>query len=267
MNDKLKEITFKTLKDIKEGEVVLPSQYDKAFRKNAKELEIDLDDEEFAKDFLGSEIDSISRIAEKTAENVKSLEENTQKAQEAIKSQDMDMLASVNEDMFKMQKEMQKLKKELYEDPLTKAKNRKWLSEEFLNNKCFKSSGVLSFIDLNKFKVINDTYGHIIGDRVLKYHVHFYKKELDGQNVEVMRYAGDEFVILFKTGNIKICSEKMKTIQQNISKRILNAGEHKIKTGFSFGCIEFNPNDKFDKIIEKADEEMYKNKEALKKLD
>jgi diguanylate cyclase len=179
MKDKLKEITFKTLKQAQEGEeVILPSQYDKLFRENAKTLEVDLDCEVSMKEFIESEMQNVNRIAEKTAESVRSLEENTQKAKTAIQENNLDLLEIVNKDIVNMQKEMQKLKKELYEDALTKAKNRKWFLEEFLANRTFRSSGILSFIDLNKFKIVNDTYGHIIGDRVLKYVVHFLKKRI-----------------------------------------------------------------------------------------
>jgi diguanylate cyclase len=268
MKDKLKEITFKTLKQAQEGEeVILPSQYDKLFRENAKTLEVDLDCEVSMKEFIESEMQNVSRIAEKTAESVRSLEENTQKAKTAIQENNLDLLEIVNKDIVNMQKEMQKLKKELYEDALTKAKNRKWFLEEFLANRTFRSSGILSFIDLNKFKIVNDTYGHIIGDRVLKYVVHFLKKEFEKQKVEIIRYAGDEFLVIFKTETLDIANQTMQFLQSKISKRVLNAGEHKIKTGFSFGCVEFNVKDSFDNIIEQADEAMYENKKAIKEAE
>jgi diguanylate cyclase len=268
MKDKLKEITFKTLKQAQEGEeVILPSQYDKLFRENAKTLEVDLDCEVSMKEFIESEMQNVSRIAEKTAESVRSLEENTQKAKTAIQENNLDLLEIVNKDILNMQKEMQKLKKELYEDALTKAKNRKWFLEEFLANRTFRSSGILSFIDLNKFKIVNDTYGHIIGDRVLKYVVHFLKKEFEKQKVEIIRYAGDEFLVIFKTETLDIANQTMQFLQSKISKRVLNAGEHKIKTGFSFGCVEFNVKDSFDNIIEQADEAMYENKKAIKEAE
>jgi diguanylate cyclase len=268
MKDKLKEITFKTLKQAQEGEeVILPSQYDKLFRENAKTLEVDLDCEVSMKEFIESEMQNVSRIAEKTAESVRSLEENTQKAKTAIQENNLDLLEIVNKDIVNMQKEMQKLKKELYEDALTKAKNRKWFLEEFLANRTFRSSGILSFIDLNKFKIINDTYGHIIGDRVLKYVVHFLKKEFEKQKVEIIRYAGDEFLVIFKTETLDVANQTMQFLQSKISKRVLNAGEHKIKTGFSFGCVEFNVKDSFDNIIEQADEAMYENKKAIKEAE
>jgi diguanylate cyclase len=268
MKDKLKEITFQTLKQAQDGEeIILPSTYDTMFRNNAKIMEIDLDDEISMKDFIETEMQNVSRIAERTAESVKSLEENTQKAKNAIKEQDLELLDVVNQDIINMQKEMAKLKKELFEDALTKAKNRKWFLEEFLKEKTFRSSGTLVFIDLNKFKIINDTYGHIIGDRVLKYVVHFLKKELEGQKVEIIRYAGDEFLVLFKTATFDTVQETMTFLQDKISRRVLNAGEYKISTGFSFGCVRFNVHDKFDHIIEVADEAMYANKKAIKEAE
>ncbi len=61
----------------------------------------------------------------------------------------------------------------------------------------------MAFIDLNKFKIINDTHGHLLGDLVLKYLVKFLQKELAYEGVNVMRYAGDEFMVLFSASAVK----------------------------------------------------------------
>ena len=68
-----------------------------------------------------------------------------------------------------------------------------WL---LLDDGKFQNDGKMAFIDLNKFKIINDTHGHLLGDLVLKYLVKFLQKELAYEGVNVMRYAGDEFMVL-----------------------------------------------------------------------
>jgi diguanylate cyclase (GGDEF)-like protein len=116
------------------------------------------------------------------------------------------------------------------------------------------------FIYLNKFKSINDTYGHLIGDKVLKYFSKQIQKELRKEDL-LFRYAGDEFIILFENSNKKIILDKMLNIQKkynNIKFKVNN--KIKIDISFSFGMAKFKKNDIAKKIIKKADENMYKNK-------
>ena len=80
-------------------------------------------------------------------------------------------------------------------DELTKTKNRKSFSKHLQETKTLDSVIVL---DIDNFKSINDTYGHIRGDRVLE-EVGSFLVEICGDQYDSYRYGGDEFVILPKT--------------------------------------------------------------------
>lgn len=88
-----------------------------------------------------------------------------------------------------------KIKKESYTDPLTGAYNRNFL-RDFLNRKDINSYAIL-MVDIDHFKQINDSYGHKVGDFILKEMVRILKQQLR-QNDIIVRFGGEEFLIFLK---------------------------------------------------------------------
>ncbi len=84
-------------------------------------------------------------------------------------------------------------------DPLTSCHNRRFLEHvmdrELQRHSRFKLPLALLFIDVNRFKAINDTLGHEAGDHVLQYVARFLKKHIREADY-VFRYGGDEFLVL-----------------------------------------------------------------------
>ncbi len=263
MGNRLKEVTYLTRKDLKKEEIILPSTYSYAFSANAKELEVDFDDKDAVLKDLNQDINSVHNIVDNTIKNLDTLRDSTAKAQKAILEKDEISLAEVNIDITKMKNEIDFLKQELFSDSLTKAYNRRWFSDVFLKNDKFKENGYLVFIDIDKFKNINDNYGHLLGDKVLKYLVLFLKKELDYPFVNVIRYAGDEFMVVFPESlSLEIDIAKLMLLAQSklASKKLKSGKVSKLHFSFSFGLVEFKVNDDLAEVIEKADEKMYENK-------
>ena len=112
-----------------------------------------------------------------------------------------------------------------YIDDLTGLYNRRYLnitlSEEIQNAKEKKAKLSLFMIDYDGFKGINDTYGHLAGDRALIGIADILKKEV-GESGTLIRYAGDEFTVLLPKKNIK---ESVK-VANNLLRL---ASEHKTK--------------------------------------
>ncbi|MBO6509686.1 MAG: diguanylate cyclase, partial [Roseibium sp.] len=84
-------------------------------------------------------------------------------------------------------------------DPLTELGNRRHLDEriEYLENHSNVREHGLLYLDLDRFKQINDTYGHEAGDKVLR-HVALALKTLAREDETIVRMGGDEFVIIFE---------------------------------------------------------------------
>ncbi|MEA1915552.1 MAG: GGDEF domain-containing protein [Campylobacterota bacterium] len=268
MANKLKVITFDTLKTLNKQEIVLPSDYSHTFEQNAKNLGFDLQNYDIILEDLNQDTQKIDTIIEKTNKNLNSFKESATRASKAIQNSDNEELKSIQTDIDTMKKEIEFLQNELFTDTLTKVYNRKWFKDIYLQNDIFQEDGYLAFIDLNDFKQINDNHGHLVGDQVLKYLCNYLNKYLKEYAHSIIRYGGDEFVIIFsqKNNGEKISNQLISIQKKLLMQKLQSKNAHKstFSFTFSFGFIAFNKYDSFDPIIQKADEKMYQNKLELK---
>ena len=261
----LEIVSNETKTSIDQMSVVTPSVYASIFAKFAKENGLKIQDEEnLSKELLNSECLKLTTLQQETSKNVQTLSENTTKAINAIANKDGKMLNEVLQETKLLRHEIEKLKESVYKDELTHAYNRKWLRDTYLDKlgNIFIKNGTLAILDLNYFKQINDTHGHIIGDKVLL----FITNELKKLKVPVVRYGGDEFILFFKENIPKqeVLSILHKAREQIINKK-LKAHNDTFRVSFSFGITEFQANNEFITTIENADKNMYKDKIEIKK--
>ncbi len=101
--------------------------------------------------------------------------------------------------------------RKMYEDSLTKIRNRKFYDEKLLN----REVSALVMIDADNFKEINDAYGHMCGDIVLTALAGLFQVHVRTSDY-VVRYGGDEFVIVFNEIPFKAFSEKMELIRKAV---------------------------------------------------
>ena len=125
-----------------------------------------------------------------------------------------------------------------------------------------KVSFCISFIDLNKFKPINDTYGHEVGDYVLKEVAKNVADQLPSKHL-VVRLGGDEFVVMFRHTGKAEALELMQDVIKQIEKPIKVKGvKEKLVVGASFGVAESGEDGKTPEAVLKiADQIMYEHKE------
>jgi len=257
-------ISNETLTAVNNINIVTPSIYESVFNEQASSHDTNIDDEnKIAHTILDDKISMFREMQMETSKQAMALSDNTDKAICAIKDKDENSLNEVLKETQDLRREIEKLKEAVYKDELTNIYNRKWLHDNYLNNsETFKVSGVLAIIDLNYFKIVNDTFGHIIGDKVLIYIANSLKKA----SPDVVRYGGDEFIIIFPAGTSKdIALKKLDTLRESIISKKIKAGDDKFKVSFSFGAYQFKENDKLSSIIELADKNMYKDKLQIKK--
>ena len=265
INPKILEIVSNDTKNsIEQLSIVTPSIYASIFSEFSKKNDLTIENEEsLSKDLIKSECIQLTSLQEQTAKNAKTLSDNTKKAIKAISEKDETSLKHVLEETKALRQEIEMLKRSVYQDELTHAFNRKWFHDNCLtNNNSFINDGTLAIIDLNYFKQINDTYGHIIGDKVLI----FVTNELKKIKTPVIRYGGDEFILIFSatTAATKVIEILDKIRESMISKK-LKANNAMFRVSFSFGITEFKANSEFSHVVQMADEEMYKDKREIKK--
>lgn len=248
------KITQEAKTQIESIPIVFPAKYGKIFYEIARSQNVELSPEEL---IIGEMVD------EKIIRHLISLTSYTDQAITAIEREDKENLQAVLSEIKSLREESRELQKLVYEDCLTKSFNRKWFADTFIerDNIALRNSGTIVIIDLNDFKGINDTYGHIIGDKVLV-HIAMKLKESGGR---VVRYGGDEFLVIFDItiAEAKI-REKMDGILSYFQKVHFRFEEKQFKTSFSYGLAPFDTGSSINDILDTADKAMYQHKRAMK---
>jgi diguanylate cyclase (GGDEF)-like protein len=142
-------------------------------------------------------------------------------------------------------------------DALTGAYNRRKFFEDA--NKVKGINGLI-MLDLDKFKKINDTYGHHMGDKVLKAFADEVRKNIRREDF-FARIGGEEFVIIFKNLNEKDTIE----LANKIRKRIENLTINKIKFTVSIGATVYKENEDIYEALKRADKALYEAKKVRNK--
>ncbi|MFO7887868.1 MAG: diguanylate cyclase [Eubacteriales bacterium] len=144
-----------------------------------------------------------------------------------------------------------------YKDQLTGAYNRRYFNEE-LKRLDAKRNLPLSIIiaDVNGLKIVNDTFGHDVGDRILSGFVKTTKEIIRADEI-VARMGGDEFAILLPNCE-KNCTEKIiKRIKKNIEKQEIEGLKISVALGYS---IKNNIGENVNIVKKDAEDIMYKDK-------
>ena len=149
-------------------------------------------------------------------------------------------------------------------DPLTLLFNREYmniqLSKLISKSKRDNSNLALMLIDIDFFKKVNDTYGHLVGDIVLKKIANILNTKIRDIDMTV-RYGGEEFIIILPDTNKLNAIHLAEKLNQIVSKIIFKELENKNIT-ISIGVSTYIQNDTIDSLIKRADDGLYKAKDT-----
>lgn len=172
---------------------------------------------------------------------------------------------NINEMLDKIQFLQNKIIRYAKYDVLTGCYNRRFgidKLERNIKNINEKEKLTICFADVNNLKVINDTYGHILGDELLK-NVAVILKEGIRKDDYVIRLGGDEFLVVLPKTSI----ENSKEIISEINKKVkeFNKKENKeYLISIAIGNKEYKKGYSVDYFIDLADQEMYRKKQEIK---
>ncbi|MBB1199578.1 GGDEF domain-containing protein [Enterobacteriaceae bacterium 89] len=144
----------------------------------------------------------------------------------------------------------------VYSDPLTGCFTRKIL--DFIRERKAEFS-VAILMDCNKFKSINDTWGHLAGDRALQIIAHSMMSNVRGKDV-VIRTGGDEFVILLKDAPVEVAKIVIARIAKDLASQAFLVNGESVPLSVSWGVAEFQED--LDTALQQADADMYRMKQA-----
>ncbi len=265
--ERIADISLKTA--IKSEITTTPKIYTKIFEEVCKTEGVDIEEacnNALTQKIIDKSIIKLDSFIKDVRDGIIQFQDSTKKAEKAIINQDLSALKSSQEEVKKLQEKLKKLEQELYTDSLTGVYNRKWLDEKVLNNSKFIDSGFMAIVDLDKFKDINDNFGHAVGDKVLQI---IASKLLYLGKLEIIRYGGDEFIVLLKSEILtkyieKILTDKLVKLLGELKGKAFSHQHKNFHALFSFGVSKFEKGDKFEYILERVDEAMYKNKKEEK---
>lgn len=192
--------------------------------------------------------------------------ENAQiSSQRALLKDAYKMLEQAERDLHKKDEKIQELRQILTIDELTKLTNRRGFYQAFKaeldrTNRGENAGGLLIMIDLDDFKIINDTFGHQAGDEALRTVGTYLKKTFRSMDIPA-RLGGDEFIILMPNTSINLAIERAQSLGKELNKLSYDWKGAHIKIRGSLGLKEYKRGDTIESIIAHADKGLYANKE------
>ncbi|HKM29420.1 MAG TPA: GGDEF domain-containing protein, partial [Bacilli bacterium] len=117
--------------------------------------------------------------------------------------------------------------------------------------------------DIDFFKSVNDTYGHLVGDRVLIQIAQLAKKAVREGDI-VIRYGGEEFMAILPGASQTDARQIAERLRRTVEETVIHHGGQEIKVTISIGINSFPENDvtNVNELIDAADKALYKAKET-----
>lgn len=136
------------------------------------------------------------------------------------------------------------------------------LAEELGRAERYQRPLSLIFCDIDHFKQINDTYGHLVGDSVLQGIAIGFTRHLRAEVDWVARYGGEEFVIILPETGLAEAITTAERLRRAIEEDRLLAGNASFRVTASFGVAQHQPGQTAQALIQAADTLLYKAKQA-----
>jgi len=151
-------------------------------------------------------------------------------------------------------------------DSLTLLPNRRKilhdLQSEVLRAQHYKTPFTISIVDVDHFKNVNDSYGHLAGDDVLRHVGQMLSEQIRHPDV-AGRYGGEEFIILLPNSNARAAAEQASRLCKFIRDSVIEIPKHVLQITVSIGIAELKTEaDSWEALINRADTAMYEAKAA-----
>ncbi|MGB3724450.1 MAG: GGDEF domain-containing protein [Glaciecola sp.] len=168
-------------------------------------------------------------------------------------------------EIIALKRELAASKEEANTDPLTTLSNRRVFENiynEFVASNDDDEELSLIIMDIDKFKAFNDTYGHLVGDQILKYVGKLLKTECPS-SITPVRFGGEEFALLCPKLTVDKAADFAEKIRRKLASTPLkntHTGEKIPAITASFGVAFKKSGDALNSIIERADTALYQAK-------
>jgi diguanylate cyclase (GGDEF)-like protein/PAS domain S-box-containing protein len=153
------------------------------------------------------------------------------------------------------------LKDKLRIDPLTKLANRHYfdfqIAKRMEEAKVFKNTFGILIADIDHFKSVNDTHGHLVGDEILKVVANSLASNVEKTDT-ISRWGGEEFIAIVEVANVKELEKIAERLRKVVMTSSYQMDSGKILTvTISIGGTLYEQEDGLKELIERADQNMY----------
>ncbi|MCP1453396.1 GGDEF domain-containing protein [Pseudomonas kilonensis] len=176
-----------------------------------------------------------------------------------------DRVALMEQDAQVVRENLEEQRQKALIDPLTGLPNRAAWSErlehEVAQWQQHGNSLLLAMLDLDHFKRINDNYGHLAGDRVLKLIASVLRKRLRGGDF-IARFGGEEFVLLVPNTSLTAGAKLAEALRLAIEACPFHFKGEPVTVTVSIGLTAFKPGEHSDLVLKRADKALYRAKNS-----
>lgn len=177
-------------------------------------------------------------------------------------------LSEATQQLVEVRQNLDQVHKESQIDALTEVGNRKFFEKELTNAAAEARDNnwplTLLMIDIDYFKKFNDTFGHLIGDQVLRLVAHTLVENLKGRDI-IARYGGEEFVILLPQTKVQDAEKVANQLRAGLATKSIKRRSTNETLGsvtISIGAAEYCVGEEKDAFIARADGALYKAKQT-----
>ena len=170
---------------------------------------------------------------------------------------------TVSSEISRLRQDLEEMRREAMTDPLTGIANRKMFDQQ-LRNRAMEAMETgtplcLLMIDVDHFKQFNDTYGHQIGDQVIRLLAQTLRNNIKGRDTAA-RYGGEEFSVILPRTDIESARRLAQIICQNVRQKdviseIDGSAIERITVSIGVGCFEYG--EPLGRLIQRADQALY----------
>ena len=210
-------------------------------------------------------IENVGVIADRLVASCRTGAENTGADMRELLERALIVAAEAQQQLAEQSERISTLETLSYRDELTGLVNRRGFNEQLRHAlamaRRLKGTGVLTFIDLDNFKTINDDLGHQAGDEVLVHVANLLDENVRATDVAA-RLGGDEFAVILQHTTPRGGRRRVAMLEQLINSSTVDFEAAEIPVRASFGTIAFGADDEASNLIARADADMYRKKRA-----
>lgn len=207
-------------------------------------------------------LDEVQEVRELLLQQTQSLQVRTRQMVEDVQQARV-QVSDANKKVESLKKQMEKVKQEIIIDPLTRTYNRRAYDEkikqEMMGFQRYGRPTALAIVDIDHFKLVNDTYGHRTGDGVLRILSDVMKKEI--REIDVLaRYGGEEFALILPHTPYQQALEVAERIRKKVEVSRFTYKGKPFSVTVSIGVGTLKENDTLESYVERVDQALYRGK-------